>query len=250
MKRKIKFVLSLLLLLPIILLSSCGITQYYTISVISSDETLGKASGGSDIAKAEGTEISLTATELNPQDNPFVCWIKDKSKIVSFEKNYTTTYSAQSQGTYTAFFEEDVDNVGYATITEINIEGVNAGKVEIQYASTNSSTNYRTLEILSFENGLSKTDMTNLIYFGGASGLDSQNEFVFKAIISIPTSNGGTTNYTIVLSSSLVGTAYAGQGQTNFDGDGQCVLKGTNSDNLNISISFSKLSSLLFEQQD
>lgn len=247
MKNKLKLVLSLLLLMPIMLLASCGITQYYTITCLSSDETLGRASGGSDVAKAEGSTISLSVTELSPQSHPFVCWIKDNSKIVSFEKNYSTTYSAQSQGNYTAFFQENASGVAYATITEIAIEGVNNGSVQVQYANTNSSSNYRTLENLSFSDGVCQTDKTNLIYFGGASGSDGINEFVFRVVVSVPTSSGGTTNYTITIDSTLVNTSTADQGQTNFDSQGQCTLTGTNGDNINLTITLSKLSAALFE---
>lgn len=248
MKNKLKLVLSLVLLLPILLLAACDVTQYYTITCLSSDETLGIANGGSDVAKAEGTAISLSVTELSPQSHPFVCWIKDYSKIVSFENNYSTTYSAQTQGSYTAFFEEDVSNVGYAIITDISIEGVDSGTIQIQYANSNSSTNYRTLENLSFDDGAGQTDRSNLIYFGGASGSDGRNEFIFRAIITVPTSSGGTTNYTIMFDSTLIGFSTAGQGQASFDSQGQCILTGTNSNNIEISISFSKLSNALFEE--
>lgn len=246
MKSKFKFVLSLLLLMPLMLLAACDITNYYTITCRSSDETLGLASGGSDVAKADGCELTLVATELNPEQTPFVCWIKDNSKVVSFDKNYSLTYSAQTQGNYTAFYHENPNGVAYATVTDIKIEGVSSGTVQVQYASTNSSTNYRTLENLSFSSGTCQTDKTNLIFFGGASGSDGRNEFVFRVIVSQPTSTGGETSYTIMIDSILTNAASASQNQANFDSQGQCTLTGTNNDNITLTITLSKISATMY----
>ena len=180
MKKSLKIFLCVICLLPLVLLSSCGITQYYTITTTESDSTLGKGNGGSDVAMAEGTEITLSANETKPETNPFICWIKDDNKIVSLEKNYSTTYSQSSSGKYTALFQETtINKTRYSTISNVEIIGASSANLQISYAYTTALQNKILLEDLNIENGISSTEKRNVLYFGGASGATNKIEFSF-----------------------------------------------------------------------
>lgn len=256
-KKGLKVLFSALILVPMIFLASCGITQYYTITTISSSEaTIGQASGGSDVAKAEGTAVTLTATELAPETNPFICWIKDNSKIVSFERVYSTTYSAETEGNYTALFEKSrLSAMRYATITDITVTDQNGaninGNIQIQYAYSTSSSVWHSLENLALENGSAETDKTNLVYFGSASGQSTQSVFIFNAILE-QTAGQSTTTYTVAFNNRLI-DATPGENQVTFNENGQCTLTASASNNsggtITISITLSKINSALYQTE-
>lgn len=257
MKKSFKMLFSALILAPMIFLASCDITHFYTITTISSSETtIGQASGGSDVAKAEGTAVTLIATELAPETNPFICWIKDNSKVVSFEKVYSTTYSAETEGNYTALFEKSrLSAMRYATITDISVttqSGTNIeGNLQIQYAYSSSSTVWHSLENLALENGSAQTDKTNLIYFGSATGQSNQSVFIFNATLQ-QVAGESVTTYTVSFTNRLIdGTP--GENQVTFNENGQCTLTATASSStagtITISITLSKINSALFQTE-
>lgn len=246
MKKNIKIFLTFVLILPIILLASCGITQYYTITAGSSEKKFGTVNGGTDVAKAEGTEISLVASELSPIDNPFVCWIKNNNKVVSFDKVYNMTYSSATEGKYTALFQETyINKTRYATITDIQIEGASAGTIEIKYASASSSSNYQTIENLSFVSKTIETDKTNLLYFGGADGINNKVALNFQVKLVAQNVSSSTT-YTLNFDKTLVdGTT--SENQISFDSEGKCSLVATNSRDITITLTLSKLNLDLYK---
>ena len=244
MKKSLKLLFSLMLIMPILLLASCGITQYYTITAVSSEKVFGTVNGGSDVAMAEGSEAKLIASENYPETNPFVCWIKNNNKVVSFDKTYTLTYSASNQGKYTAFFEEsDITKTRYATISNIQIEGVTTGSIEIKYYYATSSSNYQTLEKLQINNGITQTDKTNLVYFGGADGETNKIILSFQAIVVVQTGTGNTT-YTINFNSPLVDSTPTSN-QVTFDNE-NAILQASSGNGINITLTFTKISSQLY----
>ncbi len=244
MNKKLKLLLSLVLIVPILLLASCGITQYYTITAVSSEKVFGLVNGGSDVAIAEGNEAKLVASENYPETNPFVCWIKNNNKVVSFDKSYTLTYSSSTQGKYTAFFDEsDITKTRYATISNIQIEGVTAGTIEIKYSFATSSSNYQTLEKLQINNGLAQTDKTNLVYFGGADGVNNKTILSFQAVVVVQTGTGNTT-YTISFNSPLVDSTPSSN-QVTFDNE-NAILQASSGNGINITLTFTKISSQLY----
>ena len=257
MKKSLKVLLSALFLAPMIFLASCGITQYYTITTISSSESsIGQASGGSDVAKAQGTAVTLTATELKPNTNPFICWIKNNNKIVSFDKQYALTYSAETEGNYTALFEKtELSSMRYATITDITVtdqSGTNLnGNIQIQYSYTTSSSVWHTLENTAVENGIATTDKTNLLYFGRASAQTSQSVFMFRAVLE-QVSGEATTTYTVSFNDRLIDST-ANQNQVTFDGNGQVTLTATVNNSqgsvITISITLSKINQAMYQAE-
>lgn len=245
MKKSLKIFLCVICLLPLVLLSSCGITQYYTITTTESDSTLGKGNGGSDVAMAEGTEITLSANETKPETNPFICWIKDDNKIVSLEKNYSTTYSQSSSGKYTALFQETtINKTRYSTITNVEIIGASSANLQISYAYTTALQNKILLEDLNIENGSTSTEKRNVLYFGGASGETNKIEFSFSAVLNV-TNGSSVTRYNLTFANILVDTDNPKAGTSNyvtFDDNGNCTLSSTPLANgIVVNITFSKL---------
>ena len=252
MRKSLKLFLLMICLIPLALLSACGITQYYTISTISSSLDFGTANGGSLSAMAEGTEVTLTASEKKPETNPFVCWIKDNSQIVSFDKSYSMTYSANTNGKYTALFQESLNTINktrYVTISNVEITNVDSGNLKINYAYSSNTQNKILLEDLTIENGTTTTEKKNLLYFG------TDNEIKFNLYATLSITNGSAVTTTTISFDEILVDYYnnlAGTGNyVTFDDEGNCTIESKpNIENIVVKITFSKLNLGLYNQVD
>ena len=125
MKKFIKTFLIFLLLAPMLLLAACSDPSSYVITASPSDSLLGSVQGVSTEAMTEGTKITLVAKENTntATSNPFICWVKDQTKVVSTEKSLELTYNATTAGNYTALFSEtDPQKMMYVSIGDISLD--------------------------------------------------------------------------------------------------------------------------------
>lgn len=246
MKKFIKTFLIFLLLAPMLLLAACSDPSSYVITASPSDSLLGSVQGVSTEAMTEGTKITLVAKENTntATSNPFICWIKDQTKVVSTEKSLELTYNATTAGNYTALFSEtDPQKMMYVSIGDISLDSalnIQTINFNLQYAASTSSSDYRTIISSSFENGQSYiSDYTNVLYLGNAA---SNNEYIIRLELTLTYTDGSTTSPFYVEFDSEVN-------RNAFDSDGNLVI--TQYDNItqtDVSISFSKIRTDLFTQ--
>ncbi len=248
MKKSIKIFLLLLCLCPLLLLSACGTTTYYTITVSPSDSVLGSVLGTlSDSTQVEGTSMNLTAKENNAQTNPFICWIKNNNTVVSTDLTLNLTYNSSSAGRYTALFaEENPSSMMYTALNTITFDptdDVTSISFSLSYSRTASGSDvYTTLasQTLTTENKYT-SDHTSVLYLGSA-GTISNYQYRFNLQITTMDSTGRETTYTLT-SQTILNNSY-------FNGSSSCEL--TIYDNVsesNIILSFEKLSKEMFSAE-
>lgn len=175
-----------------ILLCGCQDTKYFSVTTSASSE-LGIGTGGSKTELAEGTSVTLQAI-AHSQNNPFLCWIKNDGEVFSKDAQKTITVNSQTQGHYSALFQDTNKAMPYATLSQI------------AYTSSSAESIEYTLELAPLTN----IDEMRLL----SSGQSSQMEFstftgsVFKTIyrakniaysvklsFSVEGSDGNLTNY-------------------------------------------------------
>lgn len=123
MKRKF-FAMFTILFIPFLALVGCGETKTFSVTTNSSNEDLGTGSGGSLDLFNEKSKVTLKATELKGNTNPFLCWIKDRSRVVSSDKEYQITVREATAGEYTAVFQEThAQSMRFATLNKISYVG-------------------------------------------------------------------------------------------------------------------------------
>ena len=245
MKKSLKMFLISLCLCPLLLLSACGTTSYYTITVSPSDSVLGSVLGTlSDSAQVEGTSMTLTAKENNAQTNPFICWIKNNNTVVGTDSTLTLTYNSSTAGRYTALFAETNPSsmmyTALSTITFDPADDVTSLNFSLSYSRTASGSDvYTTLasQTLTAENTYT-SDHTSVLYLGSA-GTISNYQYRFYLQITTVDSTGRETTYSLT-SQTILNNSY-------FNGSNSCEI--TIYDNVsdsNIVLSFEKLSKELF----
>ena len=221
MKKSLKIMFSILICLCPILLTACGSVDYYTITAISSDTTIGSVTGFRDDAVAEGTKITLSARETDEQNNPLLCWIKDKEKIVKVanhteeerDLDFEVISKAENEGQYTAVFAEN--EIRYACIkgVEFTSTGEETYEHEISYAILNAGSN----NYLPFA---THQDNTHVLYFGN---IEQKNQFKFmiNATQIIGESSNSATDYneTIIDETSFIDGEASIEFTFDFDGD-------------------------------
>ncbi len=249
MKKSIKMFLISLCLCPLLLLTACGTTSYYTITVSPSDSVLGSVLGTlSDSTQVEGTTVTLTAKENSAQTNPFICWIKNNNTVVSTDTALTLTYNSETAGRYTALFDETNPNsmmyAAFDTITFEPIADVTEINFTLSYSRTASGNDvYTTLArgSLSTENTYT-SDHTSVLYLGSV-GTISSYQYRFRLNITLVDSNGAETSY------SLTSQAILNNSSFNSTRDYEITIYDSNSDS-DIVLSFVKLSKELFSSAD
>lgn len=244
MKKSVKILISILCLCPILLLTACGTTTYYTISVAYSDSYLGSATGAySNDTQVEGTSLVLTARENYPSTNPFICWIKDNSRVVSTDRTLSLTYNSQTAGRYTVVFEESSPNgMMYVALNEIQFEefyNVSTINFSLKYARTVSGSDV----YVELENGtFSPSDASysgakqNVLYFGTAT---NSYQYRLRLDLVVTDTTGVETTYSLNYNDLLSNTSF--NNQSTFSAvltDG--VTGGS------VTLSFAKLSTSLF----
>lgn len=210
MKKSILFILTLILsITPCFFLEACGSLPSYLITALPSDSTLGRVEGvNNKIEQQEGTRITLKAV-ANSTSNPFLCWIKDYSEIVSNEEEFELTYNKNTAGNYTAVFEEDVSKMLFASLKEIEIDTSSDIsdapflEVNIEYARMDTgSTNYFPFLTYSSNqpNNLITLTSNKVLFFGGI-GKDYQ--YNLKASFVLQNGETGITTYSVTFNNLL-----------------------------------------------
>ena len=245
MKKSVKIFLSILCLCPILLLTACSSSTYYTINVYWSDSSLGSVVGNyTNPRQLEGTTMTLIANENNAtaSTNPFICWIKDDSQVVSTNKELSLTYNSSTAGDYVALFEEtNPSGMIYMTLDNLVVSGISS------YSNVNFTLSYATIGnsnvYVNFESGtLSEigefiSDHTSVLCFGGANEL-STNQYRFRIEITIPIEDGSVTN------------TYTSQryiSNSTFNNQLTTSLTITGTENISITLNFEKLNSSLYQ---
>lgn len=244
MKKSVKILLSILCLCPVLLLTACGESNYYTINVGTSEQKFGYIiSNYTDPRQFEGTTMTLTAIEKDQTNNPFICWIKDNNTVVSTDEVLTLTYNSSTAGDYVALFEETKPSgMIYMTLDNFAITGLDS------YSNVTFSLSYSTINNISsnttFESGsLSEigeftSNNRNVLYLGKPGETDTY-QYQFKISLTIPTIDGNVTN---------TYTSTSGQYLNNdsFDDAMTTSINIVGDDGVNIVLNFEKLNQNMF----
>lgn len=200
--KKLKKILMIVFLMPILLLASCSDPSSFVITASPSDRILGTVRGAIDGAVTEGNKVTLTAYENanTANTNPFLCWIQNQSFVVSTDRSIELTYNAQSAGNYTALFaEQDLSKMMYAAPSTIEINSqleVQTINFSLQYARSTSSSDFHNLISSSFANGTPfQSDYKNVLYLGNAL---SSYSYIIRLEISLVYNDGSTSSPYIV----------------------------------------------------
>lgn len=249
MKKSKKFLFASLLAIPMIALVGCVPPNSYTINALPSDSNLGSILGAkNDISAYEGTSLNLSVKELKPQTNPFICWVKDYKTVVSSEKTLNLKYNENTQGAYTAIFEEqDLTKMMYSSFSSANITTSNfAGvKYTLSYARTAfGSSNYIVMNEGSLvPSETLNTSNTDVLYFGG---LGENFEYKIKIALTFLQANGSETTYTVDFSNFVSRSAFDDNGQVTLSGTIPNLPSSADDTNSYINLTFTKLKSSLY----
>lgn len=241
MKKFNKILFCSLALVPAIALVGCNDPQYFSITTLSSNELLGKASGGSEKSFIEGSEVVLSAQSYAGSN--FLCWIHSSNRIVSKEANIKINVSQATSGSYTALFEEEApSSMMYAMASEMNFISADYDDVSkvtylIEYSSSDNAASYKTLCSGTYDQIQStsiKSD--NVLYLGKAGNLYKYN---FRVTLSSVTylSNNFTSNIGQITFDDEVSTK-------TFDKDGNITLSASH-ERGTLTFTLSKLTSSL-----
>ena len=206
MKKSFRILFTLLFCLcPVLFLAACGRVNYYKITADTSDYTLGTVIKDREDSVAENTKVSITARENDPDNTPFVCWIKDNQKIVEItsydelgnkDNTLVVESSAENEGNYRAVFQDTspaTTMYAYASFAEITFaeplpEGTTAN-YQIGCATISAgSDNYFPFEV-----------MSSVAYFG-----DAYNKYEFKFAVTINVTNEEETESITVTSNTII----------------------------------------------
>ena len=168
------FMLLAIFIVPMLLLTACDEAQYFAIEVYKDGN--GSVIGPNKYQKlVEDREITLFAEETD-SDSPFICWIKDRSHVVSLDKEYTVKVNEETAGVYTALFSQDYSQMLYAALTNIyvNRPEVTDLNVTIKLIPVNASTEQREI----FNKNI--TEQYNQVYDGTVFSFKLQDSFFVK----------------------------------------------------------------------
>lgn len=244
MKKILKVFMMILCLSPILLLSACKSPNTYLIKAGTSDRELGYFQGTLNNEMEEGKKVTIVAKELFPETNPFICWVKDYSKVVSTSKSMTLTYNKRTAGHYTAVFADSNSGMRFTALTNIHFESENYSSVEYQISSALTSTgsdNFTTFINGKIEvNNDFKTDNKNIVYLGNASSPENFNEYKFKVKVKMINSQNIQTEYEFEFDNLL--------NYKLFDNAGKCEIKQeVSAIETTLSLTFEKLKPSMFE---
>lgn len=191
MKKTFKILFTLLFCLcPTLLLSACGSVDYYTINATSSSTTLGSVTGVPNAAVAQDSVVTLTARSNDETNNPLIAWVKDDEKLVEIpslnqngrDNSLVLASSAETEGKYTAVFNEPTSSMMYAFLSSANILYLDGKFVEPETFTTSFSyaiMSAGSSSFLPFQHEITK--QPNVLYFGGAG---VNREYKFNVTIS------------------------------------------------------------------
>ena len=125
----------------------------------------------------EGTVVTLHAKENKAETNPFICWIKDNSKIVGTEKELSLTYTASTEGNYTAIFHENQPSkMMFASLSKVSVlSSDNSSYDNVEYSiktgfaglDINTMPDFATGEF-SLSDRTQESNNLSILYFGSA----------------------------------------------------------------------------------
>lgn len=252
MKKTLKIFVMLLFCLCPILLTACEAVDYFSITAMTSDDSLGRVDGYLESKVAGGTEVTLVANSFN-DDNPLLCWIKDNETIVSVPKlkpestvrdnTFKVIASQATEGQYTAIFNEQPASMKYAYVSSYTAKqnGVDIATenttIDLSYAIMTAGTNNYIPFNIDVAAGTAK-----VLYFGG---LGENFEFKFQATITVKTGTEEQpieTTYTLTCDEIVNKTTFDSQGIDNIE---LSYKKGT-PDEMTVSLQFSKLNEGIF----
>ena len=202
MKKTTKILMGILCLCPLLLLTACDSTTYYTINVYWSDWNYGSVVGNySDPRQLEGTTMTLIATEntSTASTNPFICWIKNNNNVVSTNRELQLTYNSSTAGDYVAVFEEtNPSGMTYMSLDNLVVEGLDSYS-NVTFSTANFDFNGSTLTSAHFvSNNLESTYSSTVpTYKEDGTYLDAYHQTYIRY------------NYEVNMNFSDIGTANA-----------------------------------------
>ncbi len=245
MKKILNIFMLILCLCPVLLMTACKSHGKFLIKAGTSDRELGYFQGAINVEMEEGKKVTLVAKELLSESNPFICWVKDYSKVVSTSKSMTLTYNKRTAGHYTAVFADSNAKMRFSALTSINFESENYSSVEYQISSALTSAgsdNFTTFVSGKIETNTDfKTDNKNIVYLGTANSDNNYNEYKYKVKVKMITSQNIQTEYEFEVGNLL--------SYKSFDNEGKCVLtQNITAIETNLSLTFTKLSPDMYEK--
>lgn len=197
--KKLKKLILCFLFIPILALTACVAPPSYLITV-SRHGSWGIIVGAPNGEMEEGSKAVISVEEADSQNHPFICWIKDYKKVYSTEKQIELVYGEETQGHYTAVFDEDSENMLFSTISAVDIQdSTSYSQIEytILYSSnTSGSNNYFKLTSATIDATSSitpfQTDNLSVLYYGP---LGASVEYKFKMNITCVDLEGNSAYY-------------------------------------------------------
>lgn len=242
MKKVGKIILASALLVPSLALFACSAPNSYTLTTYSSNELLGTVSGGSQKSLVEGTIVPISATPKPNSESQFLCWIRNRSQVVSTESSLEVTLSAETDGTYTALWSEtSPSSMLYATATSLTYSAENIASIEytISYAYSTSTTNFNTLTSGTMEGNSSTTIFDDDVFYLGKAG--DFYSYVFRVnIIATYSDTGNVATETLEFSGNMINNSSF----TN----GSASLTGTTQQGIDLTLTLEKLKADFFSE--
>lgn len=242
MKKSKKFLLSALLLSPLITLTACVPPPSYLITASTYGSTWGHILGAQTEEKEENTKITMTAVELDEENHPFICWVKNYHKVCSTENALELTYNEETEGHYTAVFHENYSSMMFASLSEITITNADYSslKYSLRYSSNSSgSNNYSLFSEGEFDPSEAfKTDNSSVLYFGPIGNVV---EYKFEFDVTFANEEAEEETKTIRITKKLDNNSFA---------NGLCQLSGTlDNTEISVNLKFEKISYTMYETQ-
>lgn len=243
MKKVGKIILASALLVPSLALFACSSPSSYTLTTYSSNELLGTVSGGSQKSLTEGTIVSISATPKPNSDAQFLCWIRNRSQIVSTESSVDITLGADTDGTYTALWNEaSPSSMLYATATSLTYSAENIASIDytISYAYSTSTTNFNTLVSGTMEGNSSNAIFEDDVFYLGSTG--AFYNYIFRVnVVATYSDTGNIATETLEFSSDMISNSSF----TN----GTATLTGTTQQGIELSLVLEKINANMFSEQ-
>ncbi len=242
MKKSIKTLLFVLLICPLLLLSACVPPDTFTITASSSEPAWGRVTDSPNEAVDEGTALSLGIIEIEQAEHPFIGWVKDYEKFVSNKATLELTANAENAGHYTAIFDEEANNMRFATLTAVAFDSSTYSSATFKInasVSTSGSSNYKAFAEGTLSAGeLFETDLSSIIYFGA---LGSTREYKFEILLELSNAEG-TTSKTIKFSDKLANDTFASTAN--------CEISASIGETDTVTLSFQKLSHDMYQTSE
>lgn len=227
------FAVLALLIAPLALLSACDDTQYFSVDVQTSQSARGRVIGPNATEQLpEGSNVALTAID---GEGSFICWIKDRTNVVSIDKEYSFSLNADTAGVYVGLFTQTTQTkMMYAALTTLSVDiaDVTDISVKIDLVPANAVTEARTI----FSKPLTETTIS--AYDGTVFSFLNKDNYLLNVEVSYKIA--GEIPETISFNDLELNRA-------DFTSDSLTISD--NEDNPNVTLKFEKLSRALVESQ-